>query len=1302
MNPEPLHRSWIDGIIRFSLQKKAIIFILLSVLVAWGVLVAPFDWGLGGPFRDRVPVDAIPDIGENQQIVFTQWIGRSPQDVEDQITYPLTVSLLGIPDVKTIRSTSMFGFSSVYVIFKDGVDFYWCRSRIIEKLNSLPEGTLPAGVQPALGPDATAMGQVFWYTLEGRDRGGKPAGGWDLHELRTIQDWYVRYALLSVEGVSEVASVGGFVQEYQVDLDPDRMRAYDVTLNEVIEAVKGANRDVGAQTIEVNRVEYLIRGLGFIKNLRDLEDAVIKLRDRVPIFVRTVARVSLGPAARQGALDKGGAECVGGVVVVRYGENPLKVIKAVREKIAEISPGLPRKSLPEGMMSQVQIVPFYDRTQLIGETLNTLNQTLSQEVMVTVIVVLVSMFHFGSSFMISGLLPLAVLLCFIAMKLFGVGANIVALTGIGIAIGTMVDMGVIFSENIHRHMQKAPATADRFKIVVDASREVWGAVLAAVSTTIVSFLPIFTMEGAEGKLFKPLAFTKTFALSASLVVALFVIPPLAHLVYSRRIRSARRGWVFYEGLIYLGVILIFFLGWKVGLMVSLAGFYNLLSPKTPKHAKAWVHALVRVAAGVGACLVLTDSWLPLGPEKGLTRNFSFVAALIGGVLLAFTLFQRYYARILDWCLSHKASFLCLPIGFTLFGLVVWQGFDPVFGWLPDFLKKSSFVSQMEGHFPGLGKEFMPPLDEGSFLFMPSTMPHASIGEVLDMLQIQDAAIKAIPEVETVVGKLGRAQSPLDPAPVSMIETLVTYRSEYLKNSGGELLRFRFDPEQRDFCRDMHGNILPAFDGKPYYVQGRFMRDEENRLVPDRDGNPFRLWRSGLDPALNPGRDAWRGIHAPDDIWASIVRAAQVPGTTSAAKLQPISARMVMLQSGIRASMGLRVTGPDLQTIQNAVLKIEELVREVPAVQPATVVADRIIGKPYLEVDIDRQAIGQYGITVERVLDVIDFAIGGRRITTTVEGRERYPVRVRYIRELRDEIETLGRVLVPAPDGSQIPLMQLADISYVKGPSGIRGENTFLVGYVLFDGKPQHAEVDVVEQVRDYLSEKLEYGEFELPAGVSYAFIGTYENHARAEKRLMIILPLALLIIFMIHYFHFASFVTAGLTFSSIIVAWSGGFIMIWLYGQSWFLDFSLFDTSMRDLFQVHPINLSVAVWVGFLALFGIAEDDGVVMATYLNETFSRRNPSTGREVREVTIEACLQRIRPCIMTTTTTLLSLIPVLTSSGRGADLMIPMAIPVFGGMILEGMTNLVVPVLYCAVQEFKLSRAESIEHRAAAITA
>lgn len=529
----PPATSVIGAVIRFCLLNKVIVALLLLAVVGWGVMVAPFDLSVGGLPRDPVPVDAIPDIGENQQIVFTKWPGRSPQDVEDQVSYPLTVSLLGLPGVKTVRSYSMFGFSSIYVIFDDTVEFYWSRSRLLEKLASLPQGTLPQDVRPMLGPDATGLGQIYWYTLEGRDPEGNPAGGWDLAELRSIQDWYVRYALMGVAGISEVASVGGFVKEYQIDVDPDAMHDKGVSLAEVFAAIKQSNIDVGARTIEINRVEYVIRGIGFVKSLGDLEKAVIKAVNNVPIRVSDVATVTLGPALRRGVLDKAGAETVGGVAVVRYGDNPLAAIERIKEKIKEISPGLPSKTLADGTVSKVAIVPFYDRSGLIHETLGTLKTALGQEILITIIVVLVMVMHFKSSFLVSALLPLAVLMAFIGMKVFKVDANVVALSGIAIAIGTIVDMGIIICENILTKLEESAPEESTLVVIYQAATEVGSAVLTAVATTIVSFLPIFTMQAAEGKLFKPLAYTKTFALIASVVIALTLLPPLAHLLFTR-------------------------------------------------------------------------------------------------------------------------------------------------------------------------------------------------------------------------------------------------------------------------------------------------------------------------------------------------------------------------------------------------------------------------------------------------------------------------------------------------------------------------------------------------------------------------------------------------------------------------------------------------------------------------------------------------------------------------------------------------------------------------------------------------
>jgi len=1252
------HAGIVSKVIRFCLENRLVVWLVVLLLVGWGVMVAPFDWSLWGLPRYPVPVDAIPDIGENQQIVFTEWMGRSPQDVEDQITYPLTVSFLGIPGVKTIRSYSFFGFSSIYVIFKDDVDFYWSRSRVLEKLNSLPPGLLPEGVQPMLGPDATALGQVFWYTLEGRDEQGRPTGGWDLEELRSIQDWYVRYALLSAEGVSEVASVGGFVREYQIDVDPDAMRAYGVGLGEIFRAVKNSNIDVGARTIEINKVEYVIRGLGFIRKLSDIEKTVIKVNNNVPVYIKDVAKVSYGPALRRGALDKGGAEAVGGVVVVRYGYNPLAAIKNVKKKIAEISPGLPSKKLADWTVSKVTIVPFYDRTGLIYETLGTLNRALIEEVLVTVIVVVVLVAEFRSSALISATLPLAILMCFIAMKLFGVDANVVALSGIAIAIGTMVDMGIVICDNILKHLAEDEGRERPLEIIYRATSEVGGAVLTAVATTVVSFLPVFTMNGSEGKLFKPLAFTKTFALIASIVVALTVLPTAALMVLPRRRTSRGLGrWIMGVVIISGGVAAGWLVRWWAGAILAGVGIYHVVKQYVGERGSRWLGRIITVTAVAVVGLVLASHWLPLGPERGLVRNLVFVGTVLGGVFLFFKIFQIFYGRILRWVLEHKICFLSIPTVIVLLGAVIWLGWGRVFFFVPQTLRTSRLWSLGEHLFPGLGKEFMPSLDEGSFLYMPTTMPHASIGECLDILQKQDKAIAAIPEVETVVGKIGRVNSPLDPAPISMIETVIQYKSEYIVDKNGHRIRFRYDRKR-----------------------GEFVRDAQGRLIPDPRGRPFRQWREH--------------IKSPDDIWKEIVKAAEIPGTTSAPKLQPIAARIVMLQSGMRAPMGVKVKGPDLETIERVSLEIERLLKEVEGVEPQTVTADRIVGKPYLEIMIDREAAARYGVNIRDVQDVIEVAIGGKRVTTTVEGRERYPVRVRYMRELRDQIETLGKILVPAADGAQIPLIQLAEIRYVRGPQAIKSEDTFLVGYVVFDKKPGYAEVDVVERCQAYLRKKIDSGELVIPKGVSYSFAGTYENQIRAQKTLMVVVPVALAIIFLILYLQFRSVSTSTLVFSGIVVAWAGGFLMIWLYSQGWFLDFELFGVNMRDLLGVGTVNLSVAVWVGFLALFGIASDDGVVMCTYLQQSFATRHPQSQQEIREAVVAAGQRRIRPCLMTTATTILALVPVLTSTGRGADIMVPMAIPSFGGMTIEVLTTLVVPVLYCWLKEIGAKKTAAIE--------
>lgn len=1263
----------LNKIIKFLIENKLIAVLILVLFVGWGITNAPFKWDTGILPQNPVAVDAIPDIGENQQIVFTKWDGRSPQDIEDQITYPLTTSLLGIPGVKTIRSSSMFGISSIYIIFDEDVEFYWSRSRILEKLNSLPSGLLPDGINPALGPDATGLGQVFWYTLEGRDEKGNVTGGWDLQELRSIQDYYAKYALSSASGVSEVASIGGFVKEYQVDVDPELMRQYGIGLDQIVKAVKESNKDIGAQTLEINKAEYLVRGLGYVKSISDIENAVVTSKDFTALRIKDIGKVTLGPATRRGILDKEGAEVVGGVVVARYGANPMEVISNVKEKIKELSAGLPSKTLKDGRISQVTIVPFYDRSELITETLDTLNEALTLEILVTILVIVIMVFNLKASLLISGLLPVAVLMVFIAMKIFNVDANIVALSGIAIAIGTMVDVGVILCENIIRHIdeekerEKIESTKTPINtIVYNATAEVSSAIVTAVMTTIISFIPVFTMIGAEGKLFRPLAFTKTFALTASLVIALFLIPPFAAYLFKKTSIKKNLNYALNGSLILLGIVTVFY-GFGIGLVLiafGIVGLWNIYyrDPRINfsifnRQFSLGASIINIIITAVAIVYLLAEYWRPLGVQKTIFWNLIFVSIICFGLLGFFSIFKIFYTRILKWALANKLLFLTIPVALLISGFFIYKN---------------------------TGKEFMPSLNEGSFLLMPTSMPHAGIEENRRILQLLDMAVASIPEVKTVVGKSGRTESALDPAPLSMYENMIQYKSEYLVNPDNERQRYKVNDDGLFELTDGHFVENPNSEVgeeaiKKVKKAGHKVSTTTNvlakDLIPDEEGEFFRNWRPG--------------ILSPDDIWNEIVRVTKLPGVTSAPKLQPIETRLVMLQTGMRAPMGIKVKGQDLAQIEAFGVQLENILKQAEGVKKEAVFADRIVGKPYLLIDVDRDKIARYGISIGDVQNVLQVAVGGMAITQTVEGRERYGIRVRYPRELRANPADLKNIYVPVEKGNPVPLSEVASIRYEQGPQVIKSEDTFLVGYVLFDKLDGFAEVNVVENSQALIQKKIDSGELIVPKGISYKFTGTYENQLRAEKTLSIIVPLALFAIFLILYFQFRSVTTTLMVFSGITVAFAGGFVMIWLYGQDWFMNFSFFGENLRDLFNMKTINLSVAVWVGFIALFGIATDDGVVMATYLTQTFDKNDPTDKNEIRRSTLEAASKRIRPCLMTTVTTILALLPVLTSTGKGSDIMIPMSIPIFGGMLLDTTSYFLVPVLYSWRKEYVAKR-------------
>ncbi len=1167
----------------------------------------------------------------------------------------------------------------MYIIFKDGIDFYWSRSRILEKLNSLPAGTLPAGVQPVLGPDATALGQIFWYTLEGRDpKTGEPNGGWDPQELRTIQDFYVKYGLSTAEGVSEVASVGGFIKEYQVDLNPEALKAYSVSVMDVMNAVRKSNLDIGAETIELNNVEYIIRGLGYIKNLDDIESSVVAVRNNIPVRIKDVAHVAYGPATRRGGLDKGGSEAVGAVVVARYGSNPMEVINNVKEKIKEIDSGLPQKTMPDGSISKVTVVPFYDRTGLIRETIGTLESALSHEILISIIVIIVLLINLRASLIISGLLPIAVLMAFILMRFFRVDANIVALSGIAIAIGVMVDIGIIYVENITRHLEMPQNHNLHGKplllLIQKATFEVSPAVTTALATTIVSFLPVFAMQAAEGKLFRPLAFTKTFALLSSLLLGIIVLPTLAHIIFSIRFDTKKIKRIWNGSLIAAG--LLFTITWGIwpALALTAIGINNLLDYRWSEKRSAYPNYINIGITLLVALYWLADKWLPLGAHNSTLINFLFVAGIVAVILSVLLLMVHNYERIIRWCLAHKWKFLLIP-AFTLFlGMLAWQGSDKIFGFVASGMEKTGWKSFRQTSFwqgtlkafPGTGKEFMPSLNEGSFLLMPTSMPHSGIEKNLEYIEILDKRLSNIPEVEMAAGKWGRVNSALDPAPIQMFENTINYRSEYILDENGHRMQFKVDKKGYYILKDnsKYNPQIQAFRVIP-----------ADSLIPDNKGEYFRQWRPQIKKPL--------------DIWNEIVKVTNIPGLTSAPKLQPIETRLVMLSTGMRAPMGLKVYGPDLETIEQAGMQFEQALKEVPSVKASSVFYDRAVGAPYIEIKLNREAMARHGMTISDVQEILQVAIGGMSLSTSVEGRERFPIRVRYARELRDNPEDLKRILVPSMNGVQIPLGEIADINYTRGAQMIRSENTFLVGYVIFDMVENKAEVDVVEEADKILKQDIESGKLMLPAGVSYKFAGNYEQQVRATKRLAIVIPISLLMVFLLLFFQFRTVTASFIHFSGVFVAFAGGFIMLWLYGQGWFLNFSVAGINLRDLFQMHTINLSVAVWVGFIALFGIATNDGVIMGTYIHQVFEEKHPETVHDVREAVVTAGMKRVRPAMMTTAVAVIALLPVLTSTGKGADIMVPMAIPTFGGMIIQVMTVFVVPLLQSIWREGDVKR-------------
>jgi len=1024
----------IEKLIEYSARNRAVVLVIFALITAWGI------WAVY-----KTPVDAIPDLSDNQVIVFTDYPGRSPQVVEDQVTYPLVSNLQGLPKVKAVRASSAFGFSMIYVIFEDDADIYWARTRVLERLN-YASSLLPPGVTPTLGPDGTGVGHVYWYTIEGK--------GYTLEQLRTLQDWFVRYQLNTVPGVAEVASIGGFVREYQIDLDPHKLFAYKVTAGQVAEAVKRANNDTGGRLLEQSDAEFLIRGRGYVQSTADLENIVVGAgMGGTPVYVKNLGTVQMGGAIRRGLLDLNGeGEAVGGIVVMRYGENAKEVIGRVKEKIAALEKGLP---------PGVKIVTAYDRSDLIDRSIDTLRTALIEMSIVVTLVVLVFLLHFRSSLVVVLTLPIAMLAAFITMKHLGITSNIMSLGGIAIAIGELVDAGVVMVENCYRRLSELSdkeRDERRLEVIIDASKQVGPAIFSSMLVIILSFVPIFLLEGRGGKMFHPLAFTKTFAMVAAAVIAVTLVPVLS---------------------------------------------YYFLRGKMPPE------------------------------EKNPVSRF-FIAA---------------YSPVLRWCFRWKKTVIALNI--VALAVAV-----------PVFMK--------------MGSEFMPPLDEGSLLYMPVTLPNVSITEAKRIIQVQDAIIKSHPEVEYVLGKVGRAETSTDPAPVSMFESIILLK-------------------------------------------------------------PKDKWRPGITK---------------NDIISELDAKLQIPGVRNG-WTQPIINRIDMLSTGVRTTLGLKIFGNDLNVLRQLSLQAEEIIKAVPGA--ADVVAERVTGGTYLDIEIDREAAARYGVAVDDIQEVIGTALGGETLTTAVEGRNRFPIRIRYLRDYRDSIPAIQRILVSGMGGAQVPLSQVTKLKVSTGAPELASEGGLLRSIVFLNvrGRDMGA---VMTDAREALEKNLK-----LPPGYYYAWAGQWEDQIKVKKRLQLLLPIGLVIIFVILYFTFRSVIEALMVMLSVPFALVGGVFLVALLGY----------------------NMSVAVWVGFIALYGVAVETGVVMVVYLHEALDKRllaGPVTERDIYESAFEGAVLRLRPKLMTVATSLIGLIPIMWATGTGSDVMKPIAAPMIGGMFSSTVHVLIMtPVIF-----------------------
>ena len=1155
----------IDKIIEWSVHNKFMVVLATFFVIVGGLLAMV-----------NTPLDAIPDLSDVQVIIYTEYPGQAPQVVEDQVTYPLTTAMLSVPYAKVVRGYSFFGYSFVYLIFEDGTDIYWARSRVMEYLNFV-SGRLPVGVTPSLGPDATGVGWVYQYTIQ------DTRGNTDLQQLRSIQDWFLRYELTSVPGVSEVASIGGFVKQYQVEVNPNKLLSYNISIQKIKKAIQRSNADVGGKLIEMGETEFMVRGLGYIKSIKDLEQVAISFDDKgTPILLKDIANIQIGPELRRGILEwNGQGEAVGGVVIMRYGENALEVIKRVKAKLTDLE-----KGLPDG----VNIVTGYDRSALIQRAVDTLKEKLTEEMIVVAIICIIFLLHFRSAFVAIFTLPVGILMSFLIMYPFGINANIMSLGGIAIAIGVMVDASIVMVENAHKHLERDRGKLSHTQIIINSAKEVGPALFFSLLIITVSFLPVFSLMEQSGRLFRPLAYTKTTAMAASSVLAITIIP----------------------------VLMTFFVK------------ENPIDPGLPrsKKVKIWVLAMA------GPPLFV----LALGVAGVKLPDLSLVLALMLSLFLGI-------------CLSPQKI---IPEGKNPLNRFLIRIYLPLIKLVLKRRKVTMLIALLAitvTWYPmsRLGSEFMPPLNEGDLLYMPTTLPGISITKAKELLQQTDKIIQRFPEVKSTLGKIGRAETSTDPAPLSMIETVIRLRPE---------VEYEMISKERFFSAWPVWLKKPLAWVWPEQVKGEVIHAWRKKKI-DRF---FSGW-----PTLIKAPFAWvmpeeRYITV-QELADDLEQAVKFPGLTNAWTM-PIKTRIDMLSTGIKTPVGIKINGPDLGVLASLGEKIEAMLRDKQGT--LSVFAERVTGGNYLDFNIQRGEIARYGLQIADVQDIIKTAIGGMNVTYTVEGLERYPVNLRYNRKFRDNLEELRRVMVPTPSGAQIPLTQLADISIKKGPAGIKSENSKRSAWVFVDIKGMDIGT-YVKQARALVDENID-----LPAGYSLVWSGQYEYMEKARKTLNIIIPATLLVIFLLLYIHFGNLIEVVIVMASLPFALLGGFWLIYLLGY----------------------NLSVAVGVGFIALAGLATETGIVMLVYLDEVFKRKSNenqmNTPFDLHEGIVEGAVDRVRPKIMTVATTLIGLLPVMYGSGAGSQIMKRIAAPMVGGLVSSTiMTLIIIPVLYDLWKNWELNK-------------